>query len=124
MAHVTAQFFESPHPGAQGRGQKVKYHKISITKSIPKVFKPNFVCLLTNERYKTYQTGFSFGPLGHACPRVWDLGVLGGQKFNFLNMVMWHIKLKGMSSRPGYTGNFYPRIKLVTLGWGQRIKYH
>ena len=34
-------------------------------------------------------------------------GALGrGQKFNFLNMVMWHIKLKGMSSRPGYTENF------------------
>ena len=28
-------------------------------------------------------------------------GALGrGQKLNFLNMVMWHIKLKGMSSRP------------------------
>ena len=37
----------------------------------------------------------------------------GGQQFNFMNMVMWHIKLKGMSSRPG---NFNPRIKLVTLG--------
>ena len=49
-------------------------------------------------------------------------GVLGGQKFNFINMVMWHIKLKGISSRPGYTENFYPRIKLVTLGWGQRIE--
>ena len=40
----------------------------------------------------------------------------GGQKFNFLNMVMWHIKLKGMNSSPGYTGKFYPTIKLVTLG--------
>ena len=30
------------------------------------IFKPNFVCLLTNERYKTYQTGFSFPCLGHA----------------------------------------------------------
>ena len=29
-----------------------------------------------------------------------------GQKFNLLNMVMWHIKLKGMSSRPGYTEQF------------------
>ena len=45
-------------------------------------------CLLTNERYKTYQTGFSFGHLGHVCPRVWDLGCAGGQKFNFLNMVI------------------------------------
>ena len=50
--------------------------------------------------------------------------VAGGQKFNFLNMVMWHIKLKVMSSRPGYTEIFYSRIKLVTLGRGQRIKYH
>ena len=34
-------------------------------------------------------------------------GALGrGQKFNFLNMVMWHIKLKGMSSRPRYTEKF------------------
>ena len=34
-------------------------------------------------------------------------GALGrGQKFNFLNMVMWHIKLKGMSSRPRYTKQF------------------
>ena len=47
-----------------------------------------------------------------------------GQKCNFLNMVIWHTKLKGMSSRPGYTVFFYPMIKLVTLGWGQRIKYH
>ena len=28
------------------------------------------------------------------------------QKFIFLNMVMWHIKLKGMSSRPGDAEKF------------------
>ena len=50
-------FFLAPPPGALGRGQKVKYHLISITKSI-KIFIPNFVCVLTNDRYKTYQTGF------------------------------------------------------------------
>ena len=31
IAHATAQFFGSPPPGALGRDQKVKYHKISIT---------------------------------------------------------------------------------------------
>ena len=122
MAHATTQFFGSQPPGALGRGQKVKYHLISITKSISKIFKSNFVCLLTIERYKTYKTGFSFRRLGHA-PGV-GLGGAGGQKFNFMNKVMWHIKLKGMSSRPGYTENFYPKIKLVTLRWGQRIEYH
>ena len=43
--------------------------------------------LLTNERYKTYQMGFSFGRLGHG-PGVGLRGTvgggLGGQKFFFL----------------------------------------
>ena len=37
-------------------------------------------------------------------PPPWALG--RGQKFNFLNMVVWHIKFKGMSSRPGNTEKF------------------
>ena len=66
-------FFWPRPPWALGRDQKVKYHLISITKSISKIFIPNFVCVLTNERYKTYQTDFLFCRLGHA------LGVgLGG----------------------------------------------
>ena len=65
--------FFGPPPGALGRGQNVKCRLISITKSISKIFIPNFVCVLTNERYETYQTGFLFCRLGHA------LGVgLGG----------------------------------------------
>ena len=69
----------APPPGALGRGQKVKYHLISITKSISKIFIPNFVCVLTNKRYKTYQTGFFlFCHLGHALG-VGQLGVLRGQ---------------------------------------------
>ena len=34
--------------------------------SISKTFLPNFVCVLTNERYKTFQMGFLFCRLGHA----------------------------------------------------------
>ena len=52
--------------GGAKRSNIIKYHSISITKSISKILKPNFVCLLTNERYKTYQTGFSYFCLGHA----------------------------------------------------------
>ena len=59
-----------------GRAQKVKYHLISIIKSISKIFIPKFVCVLTNEKYKTYQTGFSFCPLGHASGvGFWGAGV-------------------------------------------------
>ena len=35
------------------------------------------MCLLTHERYKTYQMGFSFGRLGHA-PGVGLRGTVGG----------------------------------------------
>ena len=54
-----------------------------------------------------------------------DLGHVGaGVKFNFLNMVMWHNDLRGMSNIPGYTEKFYPTIKVVTLEWGQSVKKH
>ena len=68
-------------PGALGRGQKVKYHLISITESISKIFITYFVCVLTNERYKTYQTGFSFCSMGYA-PGVgiWRAGGAQGVK--------------------------------------------
>ena len=84
MGRATSNFFLAPHPGALGRGQKVKYHLISITKSISKIFVPNFVCVLTNERYKTYQTGFSFCHQGHA-PGVglWGAGGAQGVKTIF-----------------------------------------
>ena len=81
MGRATSNFFFAPPPGALERGKKVKYHLISITKSISKIFIPNFVCVLTNERYKTYQTGFSFCSLGQA-PEV-GLGAPRGSKKNF-----------------------------------------
>ena len=68
-----------PRPlGPWGGGQKVKYHLFSITKSISKIFIPNCVCVLTNKRYKTYQTGFASCRLGHA-PGVglWGVGCPG-----------------------------------------------
>ena len=43
--------------------------------SISKIFIPNFVCVLTNERYKTYQMGFLFCRLGH--PQGRDFGAMG-----------------------------------------------
>ena len=66
--------------------QKVKYHYISITKSISKVFKPN-LCVFSQMKDKKYLTGFSFGHLGHGT--WWEVEVRGGgggigeSKFNF-----------------------------------------
>ena len=69
-------FFFAPPPGEGSKGQ------ISFNFNYKVNFKiPNFVCVLTNERYKTYQTGFSFCPLDHARGvGLWGrLGCPGGQ---------------------------------------------
>ena len=56
-----------PRPlGPWGGTKKSNIIKSQLLKLIFKIFKPNFVCLLTNERYKTYQTELSFDHLGHA----------------------------------------------------------
>ena len=71
----------TPPPAALRRGQKVKYHKISITESISKIFIPNFVCVLTNKRCKAYQTGFSLYYLSHATGLgLWGAGGAQGVK--------------------------------------------
>ena len=120
MGRATSNFFLAPPPGAQGRGQKVKYHLISITKSISKIFKPNFVCVLTNERYKTYQTGFSFCPLGHA-PGVglWGAGGAQGVKKKFFFQT-WSC---GISNQRGWQAE-QNASKIFILGsnwwpWGE-----
>ena len=74
---------------------------ISITKSISKICVPNLMCVLTNERYKAYQMGVLFCRLGHA-PKVGLWGAEGAQgviDYFISNMVNWHIKSTGMTSR-------------------------
>ena len=69
----TGTIFGVPAPWGLGEGPKGQISLNLNYKVNFKGFKPNFVYLLTNKRYITYQTGFSFGRLGHA--QGWDLGV-------------------------------------------------
>ena len=97
MGNATENLLLVPPPGALGRGQKVKYHLISITKSISKIFIPNFVFVLTNERYTTYQMGFIFCCLGHA-PGVGLWGAGGAEGVNFFFFQTWSC---GISNQQG-----------------------
>ena len=65
-----------PVPWGPGKGQKVKYHLISITKSISKICVPDFLCVLSNDRFKTYQTVF-FILSPELCPGGWYFWALG-----------------------------------------------
>ena len=85
-----------PTPWSPGADQKVKYHLISITEPILKIFIPNFVCVLTNERYINTSDGI-FIMLPGSCTKGGTLGGLGVSRGSI--MVMWHIKLTGMTSR-------------------------
>ena len=115
-----------------GRGQKVKYHLISITKSISKIFIPNFVCVHTNERYKTYQMGFLFCRLGHAlgvglggtlvetkikfCPAVCPLCYLLLNHWMKFNQI-WCVGIWIDAQRKFF-------LLTRALGRGQYVKYH
>ena len=73
----------APSPGALGKGQKGKISFNFNYKVNFKDFYSNFVCVLTNERYKTYQTGILI-LLPGSCPRGGTLGrweCPGGQFF-------------------------------------------
>ena len=87
MGCSTAHFF-CPAPCGPWEGPNgqilLNIIKIQLQSRFQRFFKPNFACLLKNERYKTYQTGFSFGRLGDA-PGMGLGGTEGGwgQKFLF-----------------------------------------
>ena len=94
--------FFGPAPWGHGEGSKGQISFISITKSISKIFIPNFVCVPTNERYKTYQTFFY--SVAWVMPQGWDFGALGvcpgGQK-NFLENILNRIFILLPRSCPG-----------------------
>ena len=95
---ATANVFGLP-PWGPGEGSKGQISFNFNYKVNFKDFKPNFVCILTNERFQTYQTGFSFCGLSHAPGEgLWGAGARG---HFFSNMVMLHIKSTGMTSRTG-----------------------
>ena len=63
MGRATAHFNPAQPPGEGSNGQ------ISLNFNYKVNFKdfiPNFVCAITNKRYKTYHTGLSFSFLDHA----------------------------------------------------------
>ena len=82
-----------------GSGLKVKYHKISVNMSILKIFIPKYVCVL--QMKDTKHLRWDFHSVTFVMPQGWDFRALWGAQGGhfFSNMVMWHIKSTGMTSR-------------------------
>ena len=119
MGHAKAIFFcPIPlEPGEGSNGQISFNFNYNLTKSISKVFISNFVCVLTNERYKTYQTGFLFCHLGYT-PGVELWGAGGAQGVNIFFFKHGHVayQIDGDDEQKRTQVKFHPRVKLVTLG--------
>ena len=104
MGRATLNFIFGPAPWCTGEGSKGQIsfnfnHKVNF-----KDFMQNFVCVLTNERYKTYQTRFSFCPLGHA--QGWDFGALGCPGVSFFQTWSCGISKNGDDEQSRMQVNF------------------
>ena len=72
---ATSNFFLAPPPGALGRGQKVKYHLISITKSISKILYQT-LCVFSQMK-DTKHIRRDLYSVPWVMPQGWDFGALG-----------------------------------------------
>ena len=95
-----------------------------------KDFYTNFVCVLTNERYKIYQTGFSLCRLGHA-PAMGLWGT-GGLKFIFFKHGHVAYQMDGYDkqsriqvkfSSKGQTGDLGVRSKGQILNFSYHVNF-
>ena len=125
MAHATAHFFGPRLLGPWGGAKRSNIIKSQLQSQFQRFLKYKTLCVFSQMKdIKHISRDFYLVPWIMHAPGFGTWGCWGVKNLIFLNMVMWHIKLKGMISRPGYTENFYPGIKQVTLRLGQRIKYH
>ena len=78
--------FFGPAPWGPGEGPKgqipLNIIKFQSQSQFQRVFFNQTVCVFSHMRYKTYQTGLSFGRLGHA-PGVGLGGTVGGWGCHF-----------------------------------------
>ena len=77
--------------------------------------------LLTNERYITYQTGFSFGRLGHSRRGPWGYRGGGGKNFFFRNSTRFGVLITHMNGT--CTGTIFGSPPPVALGRGQKFNF-
>ena len=114
--------FFGPIPWCPGEGSKDQISFNFNYKVNFKDFYTKTVCVFSQMK-DTKHIRRDFYSVAWVMPQGWDLGALGcpgGQKIFFSNMVMWHIKLTGMTSRTECKQHFHHRVKLMTLHLHQR----
>ena len=93
--------FGSPPPGVLGRGQRSNIIKSQLLSQFQILLNQTLFVFSQMKDIKHIRRDFHWVPW--VLPKGLGLRGAGGQKCNFLNMVMCHIKLKGMKISPIYT---------------------
>ena len=98
-------FWGPPPPGAFGRSQRSNIITSQLLSQF-QFFLNQTLCVFSQMKdIKHIRRDFHWAPC--VMPKGLGLGGTGVKNLIFLtNMVMWHIKLKGTNSYPGYTKYF------------------
>ena len=125
MGRATAHFF-GPAPWEGPKGQiSLNIIKFQLQSQFQRFF---------NQRYKTYQTGFSFGRLGHA-PGIGLGGYRGGLgggggggggggSKKFFSEIQTDLVWKLLTRMAHVPASFFGSPPPGALGRGQKVKYH
>ena len=73
----------------------------------------------------TKHVRWDFHSVAWAMPQGWDfcVGRPGGQKLFYFKHGQLAYQMDGDDEQNRMKVKFYPMVKLVTLGWGQMVKY-
>ena len=113
MGRAKSNFFLAPPPGALGRGQKVKYHLISITKSILKI-----LCVFSQIKDTKHIT--------RVMPQGWDFGALGVPRGIKKMFKHGHVvyQIKGDDEQNRMQVKFSSKGQTGDLEMRSKVKYH
>ena len=117
MNGVCNGIFSGPPPEAVERGQKVKHHLISITKSISKIFYTKLCVCSHKWKIQNISDGIFILSPG-SCPRGGTFGRCDAQGSFFFQI--WSC---GISIQRGWRAE-QNASKIFNLGWGKKVKYH
>ena len=122
IGRATSNLF---YPTAWGPGEESK-DQISFNFNYKVIFKDFYtkLCVCTHKwKMQNISDGVLILSPG-LCPRGGSLGAGGAQGVKKSNLVCDISNRWGWRAEKNVSKIFIPRVKMVTLAWGQRVKYH
>ena len=95
----------------------------NTTESFSKFFLYQTLCVFSQMKDTTH-IWRDFHSVAWVMPQGWSFGALGVPRCVFFKHGHVAYQIDGDDEQNRMQVNFHPRVKLVTLGWGQRVRYY